>query len=248
MGEIFEEDGRENSFQKRSPLGYKIIRRFSAALDPRNMASLGTDTLQTIYDAIPGIMHSKKRFSGKQGDRGKEQYEQILKKIVAVNKNEFLDFDMKVTCLEDFLAFYVCNSSLYKEFWYVYNFIDKVEGGFNVSQRTMVENLEELGLTSLRSVYDEIMYHGGEIKDYQVPTWLRTACQPSHQKYKNNLDRKRAELQKAEVTNKRKLLIEELNIVKERKIGEESLIKHLKDDSDKLIIEAGETSDVAQMK
>ena len=63
----------------------------------------------------------------------------------------------------------------------------------------MVENLEVLGLTSLRSVYDEIMYHGGEIKDYQVPTSLLTACQSSHQKYKNHLDRKRAELQKAEV-------------------------------------------------
>ena len=34
---------------------------------------------------------------------------------------------------------------------------------------------------------------------------------------------------------------------KKRKIDEESLIKQLKDDSDKLIVEAGETSDVAQM-
>ena len=219
------------------------------------MASRGADTLQTIYDAIPGIMHRKKQVSGKQGDRGNEQYEQFLQKIVAVNKNEFLDFDMKVTRLEDFLAFYVRNSSLYKEFWYVYNFIfpychgqSLVEDGFNVSQWTMVDNLEVLGLTSLRSVYDEIMYHGGEIKDYQVPTSLLTSCQSSHQKYKNNLDRKRAELQKAELKNKRKLLIEELSIVKKRNIDEESLIKDLKDDWDKLIIEAGETSDVAQMK
>ena len=39
-----------------------------------------------------------------------------------------------------------------------------------------------------------------------------------------------------------------MNIVKKRKIDEESLIKQLKDDSDKLIIEAGETSHVAKMK
>ena len=38
-----------------------------------------------------------------------------------------------------------------------------------------------------------------------------------------------------------------MNIVK-KKIDEESLIKQMKDDSGKLIIEAGEKSDVAQMK
>ena len=111
-----------------------------------------------------------------------------------------------------------------------------------------MENLEELGLTSLRMVYDEIMYHGGQIKDFPIPTSPLIACQSAHQKYKNDLDSKRGESQKVEVTNKRKLLIEELNIVKKRKIDEESLIKQLKDDSDKLIVEAGEKSDVAQMK
>ena len=122
-----------------------------------------------------------------------------------------------------------------------------MERGFNVNQQTMVENLEELDLTSPRIVYDEIMYYSGEIKDFPIPTSLLSACQSAHQKYENDLDRKRAESQKVEVTNKRKLLIEELNIVKKRKTDEESLVKQLKDDSTKSIIEAGETSDVAQM-
>ena len=39
-----------------------------------------------------------------------------------------------------------------------------------------------------------------------------------------------------------------MNIVKKRKIDEESFIKQLKDDLDKLIIKTGEMSDVAQMK
>ena len=97
-------------------------------------------------------------------------------------------------------------------------------------------------------VHDEIMYHGGQIKDFPIPTSLLIACQSSHQKYKNDLDFKRAESHKVEVTSKRKLLIEELNIVKKRKIDEESFIKQLKDDLDKLIIKTGEMSDVAQMK
>ena len=60
----------------------------------------------------------------------------------------------------------------------------------------------------MRMVYDEIMYHGGEIKDFPIPTSLLIASQSTHQKFKNDTDRKRAESQKVEVTNKRKLLIE----------------------------------------
>ena len=113
----------------------------------------------------------------------------------------------------------------------------------------MVENLEELDLTSLRMVYDEIMYHGGEIKGFSIPTSLLIACQSVHQKYENDLDCKRVESQNVDLTNKRKLLIQELSIVKKRKIDEGRLIKQLKEYSDKLIIiEAGKTSDVAQMK
>ena len=66
-------------------------------------------------------------------------------------------------------------------------------------------------------------------------------------KYKNDLDHKKAESEKKEITNKRKLLIEELNIVKKKKTDEQSLIKQLKNDSDKFVLQAGETSDVAEM-
>ena len=83
------------------------------------MASLDGDTLQAMFDTIVGIMHNKKQISGKQGDYAKKQYEEFLQKIVAVNRNAFLDFNMKVTHLDDFLAFYVCSSSLCKDFWYV---------------------------------------------------------------------------------------------------------------------------------
>ena len=67
-----------------------------------------------------------------------------------------------------------------------------MERGFNGNQQTMVENLEELGLTSLRMIYDEIMYHGGEIKDFPIRTSLLIACESKHQKCENDLDCKRA--------------------------------------------------------
>ena len=55
-----------------------------------------------------------------------------------------------------------------------------MERGFNANQQTMVENLEEVGLISLRMVYNEIINHGGE--DFPIPTSLLIACQSAHQK------------------------------------------------------------------
>ena len=77
-----------------------------------------------------------------------------------------------------------------------------VEHGFNVNKQTMVENPEELGFTLLRMVYDEIMYHGRNIKDFPIPSSLLLACQSAHMKYKNDLECKKAESEKT--SNKQK--------------------------------------------
>ena len=41
--------------QERSPFGYKLV-KVSAALDPRNMASLDADTLQTVFDCLMQLL------------------------------------------------------------------------------------------------------------------------------------------------------------------------------------------------
>ena len=53
---------------------------------------------------------------------------------------------------------------------------------------------------------------------------------------------------KTEITNKIKLLLEELDIVKKKKTDEQRLIKRLKSDSDKFVLQIGETSDVAEIR
>ena len=118
------------------------------------MASDDAETLQSMFNSVIDIMHSKKRISAAQGDRAKEQFEQFLLKVVTLNKNKFLNFNRKVTHLDEFLALFVCSSSLYNDFWHVCKFVfslchgqSSVEHGFNVNKQTMVENLEELGRT-----------------------------------------------------------------------------------------------------
>ena len=168
--------------QEKNPVRYKLVRS-SAVLDPQNMASHDAESLQSMIDSVVGIMHSKKQISATQGDCAKEQFEQFLLKVVALNQNEFLNFNRKVTRLDDFLVFFVCSSSLYNDFWHVCKFVFSLSHGqsfverrFNVNKQTMVENLKELGLTLLRMVYDEIMYHCGNMKDFPVPSSVLLAC------------------------------------------------------------------------
>ena len=97
--------------QEKSPIRYKIVRN-SALLDPQNMALHDAETLQSMFDPVVGIIHSKKRISATQVDCAKEQFEQFLLKVVVLNKNNFLNFNRKVTHLDDFLVFFVCSSSL----------------------------------------------------------------------------------------------------------------------------------------
>ena len=101
--------------QERSPIGYKLV-RVSAVLDPHHMATLNPETLQTMFDEIVSIMCTKKRMSDKQGDHAKEQFEQFVVKVVALNKNEFMNFKRKTSRLDEFLCFYACGSSLNKNF------------------------------------------------------------------------------------------------------------------------------------
>ena len=133
--------------QEKSPIRYKLVRN-SAVLDPQNMASHDTETLQSMFNSVVGIMHSKKRISATQGDRATYRFEQFLLKVVALSKNEFLNFNRKITHLDDFLAFFVCSSTLYNDFWDVCKFVfslchgqSSVEHGFSVNKQTVVENL-----------------------------------------------------------------------------------------------------------
>ena len=64
------------------------------------MATLDSETAISNFEDIVEFLHSKMRITGKKGDAAKEQFEQFLSKIVAVNKQKFLDFDKKVTRLD----------------------------------------------------------------------------------------------------------------------------------------------------
>ena len=99
----------------------------------------------------------------------------------------------------------------------------------------------------MRSVYDEILYHGG-IRSFPIDNSLLLSCQTAGTKYKNELQRKKEESNKSNNDNKRKQLGEELSIIKKKKVEMEDLAKELDADADKFISKAGDTEIVVEMK
>ena len=80
--------------QERSPISCKLV-RVPDALDSVKIASLESQSEQSLFDKIVDIMYSKKwiTITAKQGGSAKEQFDDFLQKLVKCNKTEFANFN-----------------------------------------------------------------------------------------------------------------------------------------------------------
>ena len=170
-----------------------------------------------------------------------------------VNKNEFLEFDFKITRVDEFLGFYV-TSKVYTEFWLVCKFIftlshgqSAVERGININNETMVDNLKEMSLTFLRSVYDEIVYHGST-RPFPIDNSLLISCKAAASKYFKDLDEKRNNDKDEAKTLKRKQVSDDCAVVKKKKSDTDKLVSEVDKDADMLLSKANEFEDLQEMK
>ena len=104
--------------QEINPLDYKLV-RVSAALEPRNLASLDADTPQVMCDAIVGIMHGKKQI---------QPNKVIMLKIRAI----WIIFAENSGCKQELISWFQHKSNTSwrrKRFMYVdyASFIEKME-------------------------------------------------------------------------------------------------------------------------
>ena len=60
-------------------------------------------------------MFKNKRISSVDGDKDKEQFHKFLTNYVPVNRFDFINFDFKVTRLNDFLKIYTISGEKYPD-------------------------------------------------------------------------------------------------------------------------------------
>ena len=68
------------------------------------------------------------------------------------------------------------------------------ERGFSVNKEVIDHNMKEKSITSQRTVYDGIQQHSSnKVSNFPVSAEMRKSCSLSHQRYKDDLEKKKQE-------------------------------------------------------
>ena len=203
-----------NKLQERSPLRYPII-RYASCLNPMKMADQ-PKVCVTKFCLIVDMLHEHNRITGSEGNDAKSEFSEFLKNVVHRNKDEFEEFDYRQARLDTFLSGYL-DSNKYAHMWKVRIFVfvlshdqAAIERGFNVNKEFLIENLEQLTLTSLRIVYEELNLLGQKVHQVPISHELIISCKEACKRYKAAMSEKTAAAAETEIGTKRKLKQDEI--------------------------------------
>ena len=111
-----------------------------------------------------------------------------------------------------------------------------VKREFSVNENMLVENLEYQSLIGQRMVYDHMFSQELQLESYEPPFDLIKGCRKAYSRYAEALKSCAVLKKEEEVSRKRKLTMEDIAEVKERKANIEECIDRLGKEADKLSI------------
>ena len=206
------------------------------------------DVALCCFGALVEKLHCCEWISATIADSAKDQFEVFIKSVATINKGSFLQFDYVRDRVDEFLNPYLNDNKEFTSFWQICKIIFTlshsqcaVERGFSVNKELLVENLQEVLLIAQRIVYDQLTATKQNVHTFKISNDLIKSCKAARSKYMLHLDEKRHQAvgKKAE---KRKLLNEEINDIKKRKIGVESCVASLNENIEKLSYKAEESN------
>lgn len=196
-------------------------------------------------------LYELKWLSSERCDSAKKQYESIIQSANRELKDRFLSFKSEDR-IDEFFADIMHWNPKYKDCWEVFKLIftlshgqASVERGFSVNKELITENLEEISIISQRTVYDHILELGKPIHEVPLSNDLLKNCKLAHSRYTNALELKKAKAVDDERSRKRKLKLEEIAEVKEKKRALESCIESLEADIENYSLAAEKDNDMS---
>ncbi|KAK8767386.1 hypothetical protein V5799_005832 [Amblyomma americanum] len=121
-----------------------------------------------------------------------------------------------------------------------------VERGFSVNRQVCVENLKSLSYISQRVICDAIDKAGG-ILNIPVTKELRTSVSAARHRYQAYLEAQKKEQLEEAKESKRRLVEEEIDTLKRKKVRPEATVADLTASADNLAEKAEETGDVVHI-
>ena len=234
--------------QERCPLNYLICRNASSIV-PYHMVTKKKRCI-ALFGRLVDKLFESKWLSSEKSDLAKKEYDTLIQSANQELKDKFLGFKSEGR-IDSFFGELMHGISKYKNCFEVFKLIfvlshgqAAVERGISVNKELLTENLEEVSLISQRLVYDHINDSGLSITKIPLPNELLKSCKLAHSRYNSALENQKLKVSKDENKRKRKLKMEEIADVKEKKRAVESFIKSLEGDIETYSLAAEKDNDM----
>lgn len=237
-----------DKLQERSPLNYLICRNASSLLP----SEIVKDKIKSIksFSRLVEKLYDMKWLVSEDADLAKKQYETLAHTANSELKDKFLLFKSQDR-LDVFYSDIMHGNSKYKKCWNVFKLIftvshgqASVERGFSINKELLTDNLQEVSLISQRIVYDYIHESGMSITEFPISNELLKSCKLAYSRYSTALASQKKQQDNNSRNAKRKLKMEEIADVREKKRAIESSIKSMEDDVESFSLAAEKENDL----
>ena len=115
-----------------------------------------------------------------------------------------------------------------------------IERGFSINKHLLVENLQEKSLISQQIVHGHINSIKIKVQEYNVSINFLKSCRLANSRYITTLEKGRKQKDDSVISKKRKLVNEEITLMKRKKEEEIKCINTLNKDTKKIYTKAEE--------
>ena len=115
-----------------------------------------------------------------------------------------------------------------------------IERGFSINKQLFVENLQEKSLVSQQIVHGKINSNKIKVQEYDISSDFLKSCRLANSRYITTLEKGRKQKDDSVISKKRKLVNEEITLMKRKKEEEIKCINTLNKDTKKIYTKAEE--------
>ena len=151
--------------------------------------------------------------------------------------------------IDTFLAEFLARNEEFKWFWFVSKLFSlsrvdraRLRGVLMLIKRPWLK-ISRRSLKGQRIIYDHIQSENIKFQDFKLTNELVNICKAAHERYTIPLEENKLSVIENEKKVKRKLIDDEINHMKKRKLDLETFVETLKKDADRLSFEAEKKND-----
>ena len=236
---------------ERCPLKFSLVRN-ATSLSPANIAA-NVDEFSIRFSSLADRLYALNKIKANTADNAKSQYDEFVKFVHLHHKDEFLNFDLTKDRLVTFLRFYLSGKKEYEDLWSICIIIfifshgqSNIERGFSVNKEILVENMSKSSLIAQRIVYDRLKSEGIKCHEFSITSQCRKSCKLASSRYKAKLSEDKESRSSSDKNRKRKLKLDEIDIVKRSKVSIQASIDQLRLEMERETLEADQTESYAK--